>query len=96
VTDQSSDPVIAQLREQISEADLAVLDALNKRVALVEKLHGYKSQQGYDLVDAAREDWIVQYLQRCNRGPLAADDVDTLARFVLELTRGATTRLRQA
>jgi chorismate mutase len=95
VPDQSSDPVIAQLREQISETDLGILDALNKRVSLVQKLHDYKTQQGYDLVDAAREDWIVQYLQRCNRGPLAAEDVEALVRSVLDLTRGATTRLRQ-
>ena len=92
--DQSSDPVMAQLREQISETDLAILDALNKRVSLVEKLHAYKTQQGYDLVDTAREDWIGQYLQRCNRGPLAAEDVDALVRFVLDLTRGAAARRR--
>jgi chorismate mutase len=92
--DQSSDPVIAQLREQISETDLAILDSVNKRVALVQRLHEYKREQGYSLTDTAREDWIVQYLQRCNRGPISPDEVSTLIRFVLDQTRRETIRLR--
>jgi chorismate mutase len=92
--DQSSDPVVAQLREQISETDLAILDSVNKRVQLVQRLHEYKTEQGYSLTDPGREDWIVQYLQRCNRGPISAEEVSTLIRFVLEQTRRETVRLR--
>ena len=76
MSDQSSDPVMEQLREQISETDLAILEAINRRVTLVQRLHDYKAEQGYDLIDTAREDWIVQYLQRCNRGPISADEVE--------------------
>ena len=95
MSDQSSDPVMEQLREQISETDLAILEAINRRVALVQRLHTYKAEQGYDLIDAAREDWIVQYLQRCNRGPITADEVATMSRFLLDLTRRETIRLRE-
>jgi chorismate mutase len=94
VSDQSSDPVMEQLREQISETDLAILEAINRRVTLVQRLHTYKAEQGYDLIDTAREDWIVQYLQRCNRGPITPDEVATVSRFLLDLTRRETIRLR--
>ena len=94
MSDQSSDPVMEQLREQISETDLAILEAINRRVTLVQRLHTYKAEQGYDLIDAAREDWIVQYLQRCNRGPITSDEVATMSRFLLDLTRRETVRLR--
>ncbi len=96
MTDQSSDPLVAQLREQIDAADLAILEALNRRISVVQQLHRHKVEQGYDLVDAAREDSIVRRLQDANRGPLSPGEVDALVRFLLDVTRGASTRLRQA
>ncbi len=68
--DASSDPVVQQFREQISDLDLAILDALNKRLALVQKLHAYKRAHDYDVHDATREDWVLAYIARANRGPL--------------------------
>ena len=52
--DASSDPVVQQFREQISDLDLAILDALNKRLALVQKLHAYKLAHDYDVHDVSR------------------------------------------
>ena len=72
VPDASSDPVVQQFREQISDLDLAILDALNKRLSLVQKLHAYKRAHDYDLHDATREDWALAYIARANRGPLDA------------------------
>jgi chorismate mutase len=96
VSDQSSDPLVKGLRDQIDEADAAILEALNRRVSVVQQLHRHKVEQGYDLVDAAREDSIVRRLQDANRGPLSPGEVDALVRFLLDVTRGASTRLRQA
>jgi chorismate mutase len=96
VTDQSSDPLVEELRERIDEADLAILEALNRRVSVVQQLHRHKVERGYDLVDAAREDRIVRRLQDENRGPLSAAEIDALVQFLLDITRGASTRLRQA
>jgi len=41
-----TDPVIKQYREEISDNDLKILEALNKRIKLVEKLKIYKDSQG--------------------------------------------------
>ena len=80
MSDQSNDPIVEQFRNQITDTDLAILEAINKRITTVRKLHAYKAEQGYDAVDPAREDWLTQYLQRCNKGPLSNDEVAVLWR----------------
>ncbi len=92
--DQSQDPVVNQFRDQITEIDLAILDAVNRRITTVRKLHDFKSEQGYDLTDSAREGWIVQYLERCNRGPLGASELRELFTAVLATTAREVARLR--
>ena len=37
-----TDPLIRQLREQISDNDRAIVDAMNARLKLVARLKGYK------------------------------------------------------
>src|SRR3954468_8749719 len=93
VADASQDQVVQQLREQISDNDLAILDALNKRLSLVQRLHEYKRTHGYDVVDPSREDWILSYITRCNRGPLSADAVRELWPTLVHLTTREAARL---
>jgi len=96
VSDQSSDPIVEQFRNQITDTDLAILEALNKRITTVRKLHDYKAEKGYDAVDPAREDWLTQYLQRCNKGPLSNDEVAVLWRSIIDATLREVARLRGA
>jgi chorismate mutase len=42
----SADPVVRQLREQISDNDRALLEAVNKRLKLVARLKDYKGSRG--------------------------------------------------
>jgi chorismate mutase len=93
VSDQSQDPVVQQLREQISDNDLAILDAVNKRLSLVHKLWEYKRGRGYDVVDPSREDWMLAYVARCNRGPLADEAARELFSALLQLTKRESARL---
>ena len=46
LVDESSDPVIRQFREQISDNDRALVEALNKRLRLVARLKDYKESRG--------------------------------------------------
>lgn len=96
MSDQSSDPIVEQYRNQITDTDLAILEALNKRIALVQKLHDYKAQKGYEMTDVSREDWLTQYLQRCNRGPLSQDELVDLWKTIIETTKREASRLRDA
>jgi len=93
VADASQDPVVQQLREQISDNDLAILDALNKRLSLVQRLHEYKRSHGYDVLDPGREDWILSYITRCNRGPLSGEAVRELWPALVRLTTREAARL---
>lgn len=81
------DPIVRQLREQISDNDRKLVDALNARLNLVAKLKSYKEKNGIDFLDPEREEWILQYLQRANRGPLSADGLRDFFTRVLELTK---------
>ena len=82
-----NDPVVAQLREKITEVDRALVETVNKRLRLVEQLWRYKEQHGLALRDPAREEWMLRYQTRANRGPLSADGLAELYALVLELTR---------
>jgi len=87
MTSPNADPLIRQLREQISDADRAIVDAINKRLQLVARLKRYKESRGLDFVDAQREEWMLSYLQRANRGPLTPEGLRELFAEVLDLTK---------
>ncbi len=85
--ESSSDPVVRQIREQISDNDRALVDVVNKRLKLVGRLWEYKTSRGYEVLNPEREGWMLQYLQRANRGPLTSEGLEELYWHVLELTK---------
>lgn len=88
-----TDPVIRQYREQISDTDLKILEAINKRIKLVAKLKEYKESQGLGFIDQAREDWIYTYLGRANRGPLSDEGLrEVFARLIEVVKREVSAR----
>jgi chorismate mutase len=86
-TTVSDDPLIKQLRQQISDTDRSIVDAFNARLRLVARLKTYKESRGIDFVDPEREEWMLQYLTRANRGPLSGDGLKELFEEVLDLTK---------
>jgi chorismate mutase len=83
----NQDPVVRQLREQISDTDLAIVEAINKRLKLVRRLKDYKSSRGFEFVDQAREDWMLAYVTRANGGPLSAEGLREIYGSLLDLTK---------
>lgn len=81
------DPLIRQLREQISDTDRAIVDAINKRLKLVAQIKRYKETRGMEFVDPEREEWMLKYLSRANRGPLSQEGLEELFGEVLDLTK---------
>jgi len=82
-----NDPFIRQVREQISDNDRAIVDAINARLKLVARLKGYKESRGMDFLDPDREEWMLQYLSRANRGPLSSEGLRELFEEILALTK---------
>ncbi len=81
------DPVIKQYRDQISDNDLKILEALNKRIKLVKSLKDYKEAQGLSFYDPAQEDWVVTYLCRANRGPLSNESLREIYTLILRVAK---------
>jgi chorismate mutase len=81
------DPQIRRLREQVSDNDRALIDAMNRRLELVAKMWSHKQARGLDVRDPEREEWMLRYLSRANRGPLSQQGLEELFRAVLDLTK---------
>jgi chorismate mutase len=85
--EQNNDPLIRQLRDQISDADRTIIEAVNVRLKLVSRLKEYKESRGMSFVDPEREEWMLSYLTRANRGPLSAEGLQEIFSEVLDLTK---------
>lgn len=81
------DPVITQYRDQISDNDLKILDAVNKRLKLVQQLWKYKQEHDIPASDPEREAWMLTYVTRANKGPLSRDGLAELYQHILDLTK---------
>jgi chorismate mutase len=89
---ESDDPLIRQLREQLSDNDVAIVEAINARLKLVARLKRVKEERGIGFLDPAREEWMLQYLSRANRGPLSADGLREIYTELLDLTKREVSR----
>jgi chorismate mutase len=91
-----ADPLIRQLREQISDTDRSIVEAINTRLKLVARLKRYKEERGIEFVDLEREEWMLNYLLRANRGPLSPEGLRELFTEILDLTKREVTRQEAA
>jgi chorismate mutase len=92
----ASDPLIRQLREQLSDVDRTLVEAINARLKIVAQLKRYKESRGIEFVDPEREEWMFSYLLRANRGPLSEDGLRELYAEVLDLTKREVARREEA
>jgi chorismate mutase len=92
----ASDPLIRQLREQLSDVDRTLVEAVNARLKIVAQLKRYKESRGIEFVDPEREEWMFSYLLRANRGPLSEDGLRELYAEVLDLTKREVARREEA
>ena len=84
---ETPDPRIRQLREQISDNDRSLVETINTRLKLVAQLKRYKESRGIEFVDPDREEWMLRYLSRANRGPLSEEGLREIYQEVLDLTK---------
>jgi chorismate mutase len=83
----ANDPLIKQLREQLSDNDVRIVEAVNARLKLVSQLKRAKEERGIAFLDPAREEWMLQFLSRANRGPLSPDGLREIYTELLDLTK---------
>ena len=92
MADPNDDPIIRRFREQISDNDRALIEAVNRRLQLVARLKAYKESRGVGFLDPAREEWMISYLCRANRGPLSTEGVREIYSELLDLTKREVAR----
>ena len=83
----ADDPRISQLREQLADNDVTIVEALNVRLELVARLKRVKEEIGVDFLDPAREEWLLQHLASANRGPLSDEGLREIYTELLALTK---------
>jgi chorismate mutase len=83
----AQDPVVLEIRELITRADREILEAANRRLELVLRLHRHKAAQGYPMVDPAREESLLRSLAEQNPGPLSDEGVRELFGTLIEISK---------
>jgi len=92
MNEPSVDPVVRDLRSEISELDRAIVAAVNARLELVARLKRYKESKGLPFLDPDRERRLVEELARANPGPLSDQGLRELVTSLLELTKREVVR----
>jgi chorismate mutase len=86
-TTTADDPTVVRVRREISDLDCRLVELVNERLRLVAGLKRHKDEHGIGFVDLAREEWMLRYLQRANRGPLSGQGLAELYHALLDLTK---------
>lgn len=87
MTNPDADDFIRGLRRELSDLDRGIVEAINARLELVSRLKAYKESRGMSFIDPDREEWMLQYLARANRGPLSAKGLEEIYKDILDLTK---------
>jgi 3-deoxy-7-phosphoheptulonate synthase/chorismate mutase len=81
------DDRFAELRRLVGENDRAIVDAVNRRLELVEELWRLKAERGDARLDPERERRLREELRGANGGPLSDEGLGRLVDELLELTK---------
>jgi chorismate mutase len=92
MNDPHSHAPIHQLRDEISDLDRTILEAINSRLALVRELKRYKEEHGLPFVDPDRERQILDELVAANGGPLSESGLREVFRELLDLMKREVSR----
>jgi chorismate mutase len=82
-----TDPVLAELRRQISEIDRSIIEAFNRRLEVVAQIKRHKDEHGIAFVDPDREAAMLDHQSGENRGPLTEAGLRALYTELLALTK---------
>jgi chorismate mutase len=83
--DLTQDHLVERLRDEISATDEEIVAAVNRRMKLVAELHAHKRTQGYEVLDPAREERVIQHVVDTNAGPLSDAGLRELYELLLPL-----------
>jgi chorismate mutase/prephenate dehydratase len=87
VTYLPDDPVVSELRAEISILDRRLVATFNDRLRVVGRMHRHKLENGIPLTDPEREAQMLEHLTAFNGGPLSEAGLAAFYGHVLGLTK---------
>ena len=81
------DAALARLRGLLAVNDIAVLELINRRLELVDRIKQRKAELGVAFVDPEREAWLLDHLRSANNGRLSDEGLRELLTTLLDLTK---------
>ena len=84
-TDQGN-PLIP-LREEIDRIDARILDLINARLKIGEKVGAVKKEKGGQVLDRTRERMVIENLSRINPGPADKELIQYIFNVIITATR---------
>lgn len=90
-----SDPVVDAQRARITETDLEIVAAVNRRLQLVAELHAHKRIAGHPLRDLDRERRLLRRLDDANQGPISPAALHRLYELLIEICTTEAARLAE-
>jgi 3-deoxy-7-phosphoheptulonate synthase/chorismate mutase len=82
----SSQTRLQELRSEIDEINLQILNLLNQRATIASEIGTVQTQIGTRLYDPEREAFMLQQLELANQGPFSNETIKTLFREVFRAT----------
>ncbi len=79
--------LLDEYRREIDQLDVRILELLNKRTAIVEKIGHVKSALAMPVYEPRREDQVFGNVLRHNAGPLPPDAVKRLFERIIDEMR---------
>jgi chorismate mutase len=92
----ATDPRIRELRQQLTDNDVRIVEGINARLELVARLKRVKEERGIGFLDPAREEWLLQHLAQANQGPLSPEGLREIVTALLDLTKREVGRTEES
>lgn len=81
------DNPLVPLREEIDRIDAQILDLINTRLKIGEKVGAVKKEKGGQVLDRARERKVIEHLFQINRGPADKELIQYIFNVIITATR---------
>ena len=94
--DTDATETLDDLRACVSEVDREIVDAINRRIELVQRVWAHKREHGLVEIDPERERWLHEHLAAQNRGPLSREGLEQIYAAILDLTKREVGRTEAA
>lgn len=87
MTPEEAADLLSEFRRSIDAVDVQILDLLNERTRVVEKIGGVKEQCALPVYEPKREDAVFRNVVEHNRGPLPSDAVRRIFERIIDEMR---------